>query len=122
MSLSFPKERIEKAARMYKSNRDASEALGILPGSFGRLCRKYNIITPSERVKGGVMKKDCKPPHPLLPTDIQHLVGLLEEQNVDMRERSADMASPNPFDARLKYNATIAKKLERMAVELERMG
>ncbi len=43
------KERIERAARMYASNRDAGLALGIAPGSFGRLCRRFGIPTPQSR-------------------------------------------------------------------------
>jgi hypothetical protein len=43
------RERIERAARMYSSNRDAGMALGIAPGSFGRLCRHYDIPTPQDR-------------------------------------------------------------------------
>ena len=45
----FDKQRIERAARMYSSNRDAGLALGIAPGSFGRLCRRYGIETPKTR-------------------------------------------------------------------------
>ena len=41
-----PVEEIERVARMYKSNQDASQALGITMRSFGRLCRKYRIETP----------------------------------------------------------------------------
>ena len=43
------KERIERAARIYTSNRDAGLALGIAPGSFGRLCRRFGIPTPQSR-------------------------------------------------------------------------
>jgi hypothetical protein len=46
---SFEKERIERAARIYASNYDAGMALGIAPGSFGRLCRRYGIETPQAR-------------------------------------------------------------------------
>ena len=42
-------ERIERAARIYASNQEASEALGIAPGSFSRLCRLYGIETPYAR-------------------------------------------------------------------------
>ena len=44
-------ERIARAARLYASNRDAAAALGIAPGSFGRLCRHYEIETPQLRKK-----------------------------------------------------------------------
>jgi hypothetical protein len=34
---------------MYRTNQDASQALGIAMRSFGRLCRKYDIETPYAR-------------------------------------------------------------------------
>lgn len=43
------RERIERAARIYASNEDASRALGIAGGSFSRLCRLYRIETPYAR-------------------------------------------------------------------------
>ena len=43
------KDRIERAARIYASNHAAGLALGIAPGSFGRLCRRYSIETPQAR-------------------------------------------------------------------------
>ena len=42
-------DRIERAARIYGSNQDASRALGIAAGTFGRLCRQYGIETPYAR-------------------------------------------------------------------------
>ena len=45
------RERIERAARIYASNQDAGLALGIAPGSFGRLCLRYGIETPQARRK-----------------------------------------------------------------------
>lgn len=48
---SISEERVERAARLYASNRAAAAALGIAPGSFGRLCRFYNIETPVVRKK-----------------------------------------------------------------------
>ena len=47
----FDRERIERAARIYASNRDAGQAIGIAPGSFGRMCRRYGIETPQARRK-----------------------------------------------------------------------
>ncbi len=41
----FDRARIERVARIYKSNRDAGLALGVAPGSFGRLCRRFGIET-----------------------------------------------------------------------------
>ena len=43
------RDRIERAARIYRSNREAAQALGCNPNSFGRACRKYGIKTPKER-------------------------------------------------------------------------
>ena len=43
------RERVERAARMYPSTKSASQALGIAPGSFSRLCREYEIETPRSR-------------------------------------------------------------------------
>lgn len=43
------RERIERAARIYSSNNDAGQALGIAPGSFGRRCRQLGIETPKAR-------------------------------------------------------------------------
>ena len=43
------KDRIARAARIYASNHAAGLALGIAPGSFGRLCRRYDIETPQAR-------------------------------------------------------------------------
>ena len=45
----IPRDWIEHAARVYRSNAEASRALGIATGSFGRLCRKYGIETPYAR-------------------------------------------------------------------------
>ena len=46
---SIEKYRIERAARIYASNDAAGSALGIAPGSFGRLCHRYGIETPQTR-------------------------------------------------------------------------
>lgn len=43
------RERIERAASLCASNQDASRALGIAAGTFGRLCRQYGIETPHAR-------------------------------------------------------------------------
>ena len=43
------RDRVERVARIYASNKDASQALGITLGSFGRLCRKFAIETPYAR-------------------------------------------------------------------------
>jgi hypothetical protein len=41
--------RVARAARLYASNKEAGQALGIAAGSFGRLCRQYGIPTPQAR-------------------------------------------------------------------------
>ena len=46
---SIDKERLERVARIYKSNKDASQVLGIAPGSFARACRRFGIETPYVR-------------------------------------------------------------------------
>jgi hypothetical protein len=51
MASKFPRECIERAARIYNTNYEAALALGIKPPSFGRLCRRYNILSPSDRRK-----------------------------------------------------------------------
>ena len=43
------KAQIERAARIYGNRQDAAAALGIHPGSFTRLCKKYGIDTPLQR-------------------------------------------------------------------------
>ena len=43
------RERVERVARIYASNQEASQALGIVMQSFGRLCREYGIETPYAR-------------------------------------------------------------------------
>ena len=47
--VSLPREQIERAARMYHTNKDAGAALGIAGGTFARLCRHYGILTPVQR-------------------------------------------------------------------------
>ncbi len=49
MNKGVQREQIERVARIYKSNRDASRALGITIRSFSRLCRKYEIESPFAR-------------------------------------------------------------------------
>jgi len=53
----IPKDWIERAARVYASNQDASKALGIAGGTFGRLCRKYEIETPFARRRRAAPRK-----------------------------------------------------------------
>ena len=44
------KEALERVARIYKSNKDASRAIGLHPRSFARLCREHSIVTPYMRL------------------------------------------------------------------------
>ncbi|MFC1526073.1 hypothetical protein ACFL6X_04595 [Candidatus Latescibacterota bacterium] len=46
MDKSITRDQVERVARMYRTNEDASRALGIQMRSFGRLCRRYGIETP----------------------------------------------------------------------------
>ena len=43
--------RVERAARMYRTNKDAAEAMGIRPNSFYRYCKRHGIETPNQRAK-----------------------------------------------------------------------
>ena len=49
MKITIARERIERVARIYNNNTDASMALGITRGSFARICRRYGIETPYMR-------------------------------------------------------------------------
>ncbi len=40
---------IERAARMYRTVKDASQALGIGEKTFVDLCHRYSVETPCER-------------------------------------------------------------------------
>ena len=46
------RERVERVARIYASNKEAGAALGITSSSFARLCRRYDIQTPHVRRYG----------------------------------------------------------------------
>ena len=51
------RDSVSRAARIYKQNEDASDALGISLRYFARLCRQYEIrdtlCTPSEAYSRG---------------------------------------------------------------------
>lgn len=57
MDKGITREQVERVARIYRSNQDASRALGIEPRSFGRLCRRYGIETPyvQKRLQGAAI-------------------------------------------------------------------
>ena len=42
----FDQERVERVARIYKTNQDAADALGIAMRSFSRICRRFGVETP----------------------------------------------------------------------------
>ena len=50
-------EEAERVAQIYKTNSDASSALGVTSGSFTRICREYGIETPYAR--GRRVRKEC---------------------------------------------------------------
>ena len=43
------KEELERVARIYKNNTEASAALGMARGSFSRACRRAGVETPYRR-------------------------------------------------------------------------
>ena len=43
------RDAVERVARIYNHNKDASQALGISLRYFARLCRHYGIETPYAR-------------------------------------------------------------------------
>ncbi|MFC1526003.1 hypothetical protein ACFL6X_04235 [Candidatus Latescibacterota bacterium] len=43
------REELTRAARVYKTNMAACQALSISANTFARLCREYGIETPRER-------------------------------------------------------------------------
>ena len=49
----------EDVARIYKSNADASRALGITTQAFGRLCRQHGIETPHARRQRSSRRQPC---------------------------------------------------------------
>ena len=60
---------LERAARVYLRNMDASRALGIATSTFRKFCRRYGIETPGERNRrvreewsggGGISRRDVK--------------------------------------------------------------
>lgn len=40
---------VERAARVYRTNTDASHALEMAEKTFVELCHRYGIVTPAER-------------------------------------------------------------------------
>ena len=44
-----PLDQVARVARIYKTNKDASTALGITQHAFSRLCRQHGIQKPSDR-------------------------------------------------------------------------
>jgi hypothetical protein len=53
------REELERVARMYKSNEDASRALGMSLGGFSRACRRHGIATPFTRRR---RQRGCRAP------------------------------------------------------------
>lgn len=51
---------LERTARMYRTNRDAAEALGVSTHSYTRACRGHGITTPNDkrRAEDGRRKKE----------------------------------------------------------------
>jgi hypothetical protein len=55
------RQRVERAARMYHTTKDASRALGIAPGSFCRLCKHYDIESPGARRRKKLARRNGHP-------------------------------------------------------------
>ena len=49
MDRGITREQLERVARIYHHNQDASQALGIATRSFARRCRQHGIETPYVR-------------------------------------------------------------------------
>ena len=45
----LPPERIERAARIYSTAKEAASAMGISVAHFRRLCNRHDIPTPRQR-------------------------------------------------------------------------
>lgn len=45
------RRQLERAARMYRTNRDATRALGVGNSTFYKLCRQFDIEMPVERMR-----------------------------------------------------------------------
>ena len=78
-------ERIERAARIYASNQEASQALGIAPGSFSRLCRAYAVETPYARKRR--RRQECRHRHLVRRSLEDHLAG----SDVELPELELDL-------------------------------
>ena len=52
--LKIERPAVERAARMYPTNKAAAEALGISPDFFRNLCRGFDIETPHAELAGWV--------------------------------------------------------------------
>jgi hypothetical protein len=51
MNLPLPPEQIERAARIYRTSKEAAAAIGCSSVHFQRLCKRYGIETPIQRRK-----------------------------------------------------------------------
>lgn len=49
MNIPLPPERIERAARIYPTSKEAASAMGCSSVHFQRLCKRYGILTPMQR-------------------------------------------------------------------------
>ena len=63
MAESISRARVERIARICNDNYNAGVALGITPGSFGRLCRRYGIETPQARRRRRRQESQSRTPH-----------------------------------------------------------
>jgi hypothetical protein len=54
-----PEEVLQRAARMYKTNKEAGAALGMSMRGFARACRRHGIETPYARRQKSRRPKDA---------------------------------------------------------------
>jgi len=61
MDKGISRDQVERAARVYRTNLDASRALGIELRSFGRLCRRHGVETPWARKRRQAREARVRP-------------------------------------------------------------
>jgi len=66
MATTTDRERVERCARMYRTNKQMAEAMGVSDASVSRWCRKFGIASPSDRrkVDAGPKKPEPTPDYP----------------------------------------------------------
>ena len=55
--LESTRDQLERVARVYKTNKDASQALGIATRTFTRQCERLGVLPPSKRARGAIARR-----------------------------------------------------------------